>query len=197
VMRPQHIHARSRLWPSLSNSVARMWAGFSAFEKTTFWSPATRRGSLANQTWINHVAQPEGLRLVVRNAAAPGVAVVKAVVTAAAHVDDTAGSPAVSSEASAEMTVAEAATPKAAAPEPTTAATGVSAAETTTRVSTTAARVPAEAATAGMTATEPSATEVATASPTATEVTAEGRSVGRRERAERNRNGGSSENRFE
>ncbi|MGT2479562.1 hypothetical protein ACU4GR_13275 [Methylobacterium oryzae CBMB20] len=48
-----------------------------------------------------------------------------------------------------------------------------------------------------MTATEASATEVATTSPTATEVAAERGRVGRRERAERNRNGGSRENRFQ
>lgn len=94
----------------------------------------------------------------------------EAVVTATAHIDDSAGSPAVS----AEMTVAEAPTSK-----------------------TSAAVVPtAEAPAAKVATAETTAAEV-TASPTATEVAAERRRVGRREHADWNRNGGGSEHRLD
>lgn len=98
----------------------------------------------------------------------------EAVVTATAHIDDSAGSPAVS----AEMTVAEAPTSK-------TSAAVVPTAE-----------APAKVATAETTAAEVTAAEV-TASPTATEVAAERRRVGRREHADWNRNGGGSEHRLD
>jgi hypothetical protein len=111
------------------------------------------------------------------------IAVMGAIAAGAAHVDEATGSPAISAEATVEMTVAEASTSKAAAAE-----------THTTRVPNarmTAARVPAE--TAGMPPTEAAPAEVTTT----TEVAAEGRRVGRRERADRNRDGGSSEHRLE
>lgn len=98
----------------------------------------------------------------------------EAVVTATAHVDDSTWYPAVSAEA-AEMTVAE--TPTSRTPN-------------TARMIT--ARMTAEAA--GMPATEATTAEVTTA---ATEVAAESGRIGRRERADWNRNGGRSEHRFD
>ncbi len=126
------------------------------------------------------------------------------VITAAGHVDDGSGSPAVSAVAAAETTAAEA--PAAAAEAPateaarmTTAPTRVAPAETATAgmAPAEAARVStAEAPAAEVAPAETAAAEMAASAPTP-EVAAEGRRVGRREHADRSRDGGGSEHGLE
>jgi hypothetical protein len=126
---------------------------------------------------------------------------VEAVVAAIADVDD-ARAVAVSAETTAKATAAEAPATKA-APTETTTATARMAAESAAPagVPTTTAGMAAKAAAAPrMSTTEAAATEVATAEAAPAEVTAsaakvaaEGQRVGRREHADRSRDGGSSE----